>query len=48
MLVIAVPIVRVWALEPTAELRAMVLLGLTVMMPEEVPLPPAQPDSVTV
>ena len=30
MLVIAVPIVRVWALEPAAELRAMVLLGLTV------------------
>ena len=48
MLVIAVPIVRVWELEPTAELRVIVLLGLTVMMPEEVPVPPVQPDSVTV
>ncbi len=30
MLVIAVPIVKFWALEPAAELRVIVLLGVTV------------------
>ena len=30
MLVIAVPIVKFWALEPAAELRVIVLLGVIV------------------
>jgi hypothetical protein len=42
MLVIAVLIQRVWALVPTAELNAIVLFGVTVIVPVAftVPQPP--------
>jgi hypothetical protein len=49
MFVIAVLIQSVWALVPTAELNAIVLFGVTVIVPVAVLLPPVQPpDIVTV
>ena len=45
MLVIAAPIVKVWALEPAAELRVIVLLEVTVTLRVAVAL--AQPPVPT-
>ncbi len=46
MFVIAVLIQRVWALVPTAELNAIVLFGVTVIVPVMVFVPPVQPPVI--
>jgi hypothetical protein len=43
MFVMAVLIQRVWALVPTAELNAIVLFGVTVIVPVAVFVPPVHP-----
>ena len=48
MFVIAVLIQRVCALVPTAEVRTMVLLGVTIMVPEAVLVPPVHPPVIVI
>jgi hypothetical protein len=46
ILVSAVLIQSVWALVPTAELNAIVLFGVTVIVPVAVFVPPVQPPVI--